>query len=216
MSTLDLFTPPAPPSAICLQGQLFALPGFAVPWTESILTELQHILERAPLRHFQTPGGLSLSAAQSNCGLAGWVSDARGYRYSKTDPLSHAPWPPLPAAWLQLARTAADLCGFALFNPDVCLINEYQDQARMSLHQDKNERSFLAPIVSVSLGMSCVFLWGGKQRHDPVQRYVLHHGDVLVWGGADRLRFHGVRSPYGQAPQGMAGRRINLTFRQAL
>lgn len=215
MSNFELFTTGEPSQAYCLQGQLYALPGFALDNCDTLYVDLIRILAQAPLRHFQTTRGLRLSAAQSNCGDLGWISDSHGYRYSRIDPLTQQAWPPLPSSWQTLAQQAAHLCGFTNFKPDACLINEYRQHAHMSLHQDKNERNFSAPIVSVSLGMSSIFLWGGLQRSDSTCSYQLHHGDVIVWGGADRLRFHGVRAPHGPEHAQLGSRRINLTFRQA-
>lgn len=156
-----------------------------------------------------------MSAALTNCGELGWTTDERGYRYTHRDPLTGRPWPALPDIFLDLARRAARAAGFPDFNPDACLINRYAPGARMSLHQDKNERDFRFPIVSVSLGIPAVFLFGGLRRNDPVQRVPLWHGDVAVWGGADRLRYHGV-APLRDATHARLGpERINLTFRRA-
>ena len=149
-----------------------------------------------------------MSVAMTNCGALGWVTDAAGYRYSTTDPITQKPWPTLPPSWQTLAQDAAALAGWPGFVPDACQVNRYEAGARMGLHQDKNERDYSQPIVSVSIGGSCNFQVGGVRRQDSVKSITLHDGDVLVWGGAARLMHHGVRP----VKQGM---RYNLTFRKA-
>jgi DNA oxidative demethylase len=163
-----------------------------------------------------TPGGHEMTVAMTNCGPAGWVTDRRGYRYDRPDPVSGRPWPPMPQAFFSAAQQAATEAGYEDFEPDACLINRYVPGARLTLHQDRNERDFDAPVVSVSLGLPAKFLFGGLQRSAKVQRIMLYHGDVVVWGGPSRLAFHGVDTlKEGEHPE--AGRsRINLTFRQAL
>jgi alkylated DNA repair protein (DNA oxidative demethylase) len=156
-----------------------------------------------------------MSVAMSNCGALGWVSDRRGYRYAKDDPLSGRPWPAMPAGWRDLAARAAADAGFDGFAPDACLINQYLPGSKLSLHQDRDEQDLSAPIVSVSLGLPAVFLFGGSQRQDRPQRYRLQHGDVVVWGGPARLAYHGV-APLADGQHALLGRRrINLTFRRA-
>ena len=192
------------------------LQGFALPSAAALLAEVRRIAAAAPFRQMTTPGGFRMSVAMSNCGTAGWITDRKGYRYSAIDPVSGRPWPVLPGAFLELAARAADAAGFANFAPDACLINRYSPGARMSLHQDKNERNLDAPIVSVSLGLPATFLFGGPKRSDRPQRVGLHHGDVVVWGAAARLNFHGV-APLADGSHPALGReRINLTLRQAL
>jgi alkylated DNA repair protein (DNA oxidative demethylase) len=162
-----------------------------------------------------TPGGFRMSVAMSSCGTLGWVTDQHGYRYTRINPENNQPWPAMPTSFLQLAHAAALAAGFNDFVPDACLINRYEPGARMSLHQDKNERDFSQPIVSVSLGLPAVFLFGGLQRSDKTVRVPLAHGDVVVWGGPSRLRFHGVLPlKAGQHPL-LGEQRINLTFRKA-
>lgn len=191
------------------------LRGFACEGDAAVLTALQPLLAAAPLRHLLTPGGHTMSVAMSNCGALGWVSDSRGYRYSTEDPLSGQSWPAMPAAWRELAARAAAEAGFDGFTPDACLINQYLPGSKLSLHQDRDEQDFSAPIVSVSLGLPAVFLFGTPQRADRPQRYRLQHGDVAVWGGPARLAFHGV-APLADGEHALLGRRrINLTFRQA-
>ena len=192
------------------------LHGHALPLADAVLAALHKVAEAAPFRHMVTPGGFAMSVAMTNCGVAGWVTDRTGYRYDPCDPDSTRPWPCMPDAFLTLATGAAAAAGYPDFAPDACLINRYQPGARLSLHQDRNERDFAAPIVSVSLGLPGVFQFGGLKRNDPVRRIALRHGDVVVWGGPARLAFHGV----AQVPDGLhplIGRqRINLTFRKAL
>lgn len=161
-----------------------------------------------------TPGGFTMSVAMSNCGALGWVSDPTGYRYTALDPISGQPWPQIPACCLDLAQRAAALAGYTNFQPDACLINHYMPGAKLSLHQDKDEQDLSAPIVSLSLGMPAVFLFGTPSRKDRPHRYRLAHGDVVVWGGASRLAYHGV-APLAEGQHGLLGRRrINLTFRR--
>jgi alkylated DNA repair protein (DNA oxidative demethylase) len=163
----------------------------------------------------RTPGGFTMSVAMTNCGRFGWVSSERGYRYAEHDPESGARWPAMPAVILELGRDAATAGGFAEFGPDACLVNRYEPGARLTLHQDRDERDFAAPIVSVSLGVPAVFLFGGSTRKERPQRLTLTHGDVVVWGGASRLRYHGV-APLKEADHPFAGSaRINLTLRRA-
>ena len=195
--------------------QAFVLRGFALPWVEALLTALERVLHESPFRHMQTPGGFTMSARLSSCGALGWTSSAQGYRYSPVDPLSGMPWPAIPQALLELAHSAAATAGFEHFVPDACLINAYAPGAKMSLHQDKNERAYTAPIVSISLGLPAMFQFGGFERSDPVQRLSLFHGDVVVWGGVDRLRYHGIL-PIKPGTHSLLGeQRINITLRKA-
>ncbi|MDN2674825.1 DNA oxidative demethylase AlkB [Janthinobacterium sp. SUN026] len=191
------------------------LRGFALPYLHELLPALDAVVLAAPLRHMATPGGLRMSVAMSNCGPLGWVTDGRGYRYARHDPASGLPWPPMPPVFLRLARQAALAAGYPDFTPDACLVNRYTPGARMALHQDRDECDFTAPIVSVSLGLPATFLFGGAGRADKAARIALLHGDVVVWGGADRLRFHGV-APLKEGEHALLGaQRINLTFRKA-
>jgi alkylated DNA repair protein (DNA oxidative demethylase) len=188
---------------------------FAAPDETDIFAALHGITVKAPFRHMVTPGGFLMSVAMTNCGSYGWVTDRTGYRYDAADPESGKPWPRMPGVFLQLAQDAAASAGFRGFEPDACLINRYDPGARLSLHQDKNERDLGAPIVSVSLGIPAVFLFGGSQRQDKPMRVQLMHGDVVVWGGPARLRYHGVM-PLKEGYHALAGgHRINLTFRKA-
>ena len=191
------------------------LRGFSRTFEPDLLPSLQAVIEQSPFRHMQTPGGHQMWVAMSNCGCLGWVTDRSGYRYDAIDPQTNKAWPAMPHVFLLLARRAAGRAGFGEFAPDACLINRYEPGARMSLHQDRDERDFAAPIVSVSLGLPAIFLFGGPKRSDKPQRYRLQHGDVVVWGGPSRLYFHGV-APLADGEHAALGRqRINLTFRKA-
>ena len=191
------------------------LRGFAKPADAELIAAIDAIVAQAPFRHMVTPGGHSMSVAMTNCGSAGWVTDRSGYRYDGCDPESRSPWPAMPPSFCKLAGQAAAAAGFDGFAPDACLINRYVPGARMSLHQDKDESDFGAPIVSVSLGLPATFLFGGLQRSDKPRRFRLEHGDIVVWGGPARLVFHGV-APLADGEHALLGRqRINLTFRKA-
>ncbi len=200
---------------VLLGEQAIVLRAFAQSYLDKILPALQDIIHLCGFRHMVTPGGHTMSVAMSNCGRLGWITDHQGYRYTDTDPLTGKPWPCMPPVFLQLAQAAANTAGFPGFLPDACLINRYLPESNMSLHQDKNERNMAAPIVSISLGMPAMFLFGGNHRQDKAQRIPLFHGDVTVWGGVDRLRFHGVMPIKANAHSQMGEQRINLTFRQA-
>ena len=191
------------------------LRGFALPVVPTLLESIAALTQVAPFRHSVTPGGFTMSVAMTNCGDLGWTTDRQGYRYREHDPQSGQAWPPMPQAFLRLAKTSAEAAGFPNFEPDACLMNRYLPGARMSLHQDKNERDFEQPIVSVSLGMSAMFLFGGMARSDKTVKVPLFHGDVAVWGGEDRLRFHGVMPLKDQPHPLLGSQRINLTFRRA-
>lgn len=200
---------------VVLGPQSLVLRGFALPMVDALLAGVDAVAAQAPFRHMETPGGYTMSVALTNCGQLGWTSDARGYRYMRTDPLSGQPWPAMPPAFMLLAQAAAAEAGFAGFEPDACLVNRYEPGSRLSLHQDRNERDYGAPIVSVSLGMPAMFLFGGEQRADKASRTPLFHGDVVVWGGVDRLRYHGIM-PIKDLPHPRLGsQRINFTIRRA-
>jgi DNA oxidative demethylase len=191
------------------------LRGFARSAERDLIAALRDIVAQAPFRHMSTPGGHQMSVAMTNCGNAGWVTDRSGYRYDGIDPESGKSWPEMPPAFRELAARAAAEAGFDGFSPDACLINRSQPGARMSLHQDKDERDFKNPIVSVSLGLPAIFLFGGLKRSDRPRRYRLEHRDIVVWGGPSRLFFHGV-APLADGEHKLLGReRINLTFRKA-
>jgi DNA oxidative demethylase len=191
------------------------LRGFAETSARALVDAIADITAASPFRNMVTPGGYTMSVAMTNCGRLGWVTDRRGYRYDPLDPLSGEPWPALPPIYRDLATRAADTAGYAGFEPDACLVNRYEPGTRLSLHQDRNERDFTAPIVSVSLGLPAVFLFGGPRRQDRASRVRLESGDVVVWGGPTRLTFHGV-APLADGEHPLTGHhRINLTFRKA-
>ncbi len=191
------------------------LAGAALSTEDEVLAALQDVVAAAPFRHLITPGGYRMSVAMTNCGDAGWVSDRTGYRYDAVDPQTGRRWPRIPAVFADLAGRAAARAGFAGFVADACLINRYEPGSRLSLHQDRNERDFNAPIVSVSLGLPAVFLFGGMRRVDRALRVPLEHGDVVVWGGPSRLAFHGVAQVVDGIHPVVGRQRINLTFRKA-
>ncbi len=193
----------------------FVLRGFALSRAEDLIAAIADITARAPFRHMTTPGGRVMSAAMSNCGRAGWVTDAKGYRYTAEDPQTGKSWPAMPEIILNLAMEAANAAGFA-FAPDACLINRYEPGARMGLHSDADEPDASAPIVSVSLGLSATFLFGGSTRTGPTEKSMLEHGDVVVWGGPARRAYHGI-APLKDGVHPVLGRqRLNLTIRKAL
>lgn len=210
----DLFAAGAAPVILAPGAVLF--PGFVSAETTALVAALRDLLAKAPPRHMETPGGFRMSVAISNCGEAGWITDAGGYRYGRLDPQSGLPWPLMPPLFRRLAERAAAAAGYAGFQPDACLINRYQAGARMALHQDRNERDFSQPIVSVSLGLPATFLFGGLRRQERPRRLPLHHGDVVVWGGPSRLAFHGVAPLAAGEHPDTGGCRYNLTFRKAL
>ncbi len=211
----DLFADRQPPVLALADGAV-VLRRFAGTIDRALLGEIEAIAAIAPFRHLTTPGGYRMSVAMTNCGAAGWVSDRSGYRYDPVDPESGRAWPEMPPIFSDLANRAAAEAGFAGFVPDVCLINRYEPGARLSLHQDRDERQYAAPIVSVSLGLTATFLFGGARRSDRPRRVPLDHGDVVVWGGPARLAFHGVM-PLADGEHPLIGnRRLNLTFRKAL
>jgi alkylated DNA repair protein (DNA oxidative demethylase) len=215
--TADLFQSVSDtrPSREAMAEGAVLLRGFARPFEADLIADINAIAAQAPFRHMVTPGGHAMSVAMTNCGGAGWVTDRSGYRYDANDPDAGRPWPAMPPSFRTLAGQAAAQAGFANFSPDACLINRYAPGARMSLHQDKDEHDFGAPIVSVSLGLPAIFLFGGLQRSDRPQRYRLEHGDITVWGGPARLNFHGI-APLADGEHASMGRqRINLTFRKA-
>lgn len=191
------------------------LRGFATPRETVLLESVESVVQGSPFRHLITPGGLPMSVAMTNCGPLGWVSDRTGYRYDPVDPDRGRPWPRMPESFAQLANDAAAEAGFPGFVPDACLVNRYEPGARLSLHQDRDEGDLVSPIVSVSLGLSAVFLFGGFKRSDRPVRIALDHGDVVVWGGPDRLRYHGVL-PVTEGEHPLVGsQRLNLTFRKS-
>ncbi|MGE8149904.1 DNA oxidative demethylase AlkB [Pseudomonas vancouverensis] len=216
--TFDLFADAEPeqlPKRERIGEQSCVLRGFALPWMERLLPALKSVLVAAPFRQMVTPGGFTMSVALSSCGTLGWTTDRSSYRYTRLDPQTGQPWPAMPEVFLHMAQAAAKEGGFDDFVPDSCLINRYIPGTKMSLHQDKDEKSYGAPIVSVSLGLPAMFLFGGFERSDKSLRIPLFHGDIVVWGGVDRLRYHGVLPVKdGEHPR-LGEQRINFTFRTA-
>lgn len=209
---MDLFETPQKDEIL---KDVVLLRGLVLPIEHDVMLDLATVIALAPLRHMLTPGGFAMSVATTSCGELGWVSDRKGYRYDALDPVSGKSWPAMPASFSQLAQQAASMAGFENFVPDACLINRYAPGAKMGLHQDKDERDFNQPIVSVSLGIPAVFQMGGFARSDKALKLPLYHGDVLVWGGESRLRYHGVL-PVKAGNHPLLGMyRINLTFRKA-
>jgi alkylated DNA repair protein (DNA oxidative demethylase) len=198
-----------------LEEGVMLLPGYAAAEAGELLDAIDEVAAEAPFRRMETPGGYRMSVAMTNCGEWGWVTDRAGYRYERADPLSGKAWPAMPEELEKLAKGAAEAAGFGGFNPDACLINRYEPGAKMSPHQDRDEQDFAQPIVSVSLGLPAVFLLGGLKRADAVRKVRLEHGDVVVWGGPARLRFHGVMPVKAGAHPLTGACRINLTFRRA-
>jgi DNA oxidative demethylase len=188
---------------------------FAIADETSLLSAIEDVVAGAPFRHMITPGGYRMSVAMTNCGSLGWVSDKTGYRYDHIDPESGSSWPEMPQAFVNLATGAAERAGYTHYTPDACLINRYEPGTKLSLHQDKDERDFNQPIVSVSLGLPADFLFGGLRRADKVTRVSVDHGDVVVWGGPARLRYHGVLPIKAGCHPLLGAHRINLTFRKA-
>jgi len=211
---LDLFADAEPWHEPLAPGALI-LRRFALTRASALMQGIEQVAGQSPFRQMVTPGGYTMSVAMSNCGALGWTTDAHGYLYSPTDPLTSAAWPPMPQAFDELCQAAATAAGYPDFQPDACLINRYGIGAKLSLHQDKDEADLRAPIVSVSLGLPAVFQFGGLRRNDPLTRLLLEHGDVVVWGGPSRLFYHGIQ-PLKAGTHPLTGDcRYNLTFRRA-
>jgi DNA oxidative demethylase len=211
---LDLFADAEPWQEALAPGAVI-LRRFALSRADTLLAGINDVAAVSPFRHMITPGGYTMSVAMTNCGKLGWATNARGYLYAAQDPITGNPWPPMPTVFQSLCHDAAVTAGYAEFVPDACLVNRYAVGAKLSLHQDKDEPDLRAPIVSVSLGLPAVFQFGGLQRNDPLQRLLLEHGDVVVWGGVSRLFYHGIQ-PLKPGVHPQTGEfRYNLTFRQA-
>lgn len=180
---------------------------------ERLVQAIREIVAEAPLFVPAMPGtGKEMSVRMTNCGSLGWVTDKeRGYRYQATHPVTGKPWPPIPDMLLEIWDQVSG-CSRA---PEACLVNFYEDSARMGLHQDRDEKDFDAPVLSVSLGNACLFRVGGTNRKDPTMSLKLSSGDVFVIGGAGRLCFHGVDRIYPSTSTLLKnGGRINLTLRR--
>ena len=204
---------PAPHGALPGASGLQLRPGYLDrAQQQALLAALRRIFEAAPLFTPRMPrSGRPFTVRMSNCGRLGWVSDENGYRYQETHPVTGRPWPPMPdmllAIWNDLARYPSP--------PEACLINFYHPTAKMGLHQDRDEEDFAAPVVSLSLGNSCLFRIGGSKRGGPTRSIRLSSGDAIVLGGDARLAFHGVdRIVPGTSTLLPDGGRINLTMRR--
>lgn len=203
--------------ALDINGAQF-YPGYLSRDAQSaVFAAVQRIFAEAPLFTPRMPkSARPFSVRMSNCGVLGWMSDEKGYRYTPAHPETGRPWPPLPES---LAALWDDVAAYP-HPPEACLINFYSRDAKMGLHQDRDEADFLAPVVSLSLGDSCLFRIGGLKRGDPTRSVRLNSGDLVVLGGAARLAFHGVDRIYPEtstlfAQTGLAGGgRINLTMRR--
>jgi alkylated DNA repair protein (DNA oxidative demethylase) len=205
----------APPKEGIAPGAVL-LRGFALPFVNDVLAAFGDIIAQAPFRHMMTPWGAAMSVAMTNCGEAGWLTDRAGYRYDRIDPETDQPWLAMPECFRELASRAADRAGYPGFVPDACLVNRYAPGTRLTLHQDRDERDYAHPIVSVSLGLPAIFQFGGPKRRDPVRSFLVRHGDVVVWGGVSRLAYHGVAELKSGEHAILGSQRINLTFRRAL
>ncbi|MGY5956192.1 DNA oxidative demethylase AlkB [Kosakonia sp. BK9b] len=211
---LDLFADHEPWQEPLASGAV-VLRRFALPHVEALMRGIAAVTSQSPLRHMVTPGGYTMSVAMTNCGSLGWTTDQRGYLYAPIDPQTRQPWPAMPEAFRLLCQQASSAAGYPDFRPDACLINRYAPGAKLSLHQDKDEPDLRAPIVSVSLGLPAIFQFGGIKRNDPLQRLMLEHGDIVVWGGESRLFYHGIAPLKGGYHPVTGECRYNLTFRQA-
>lgn len=210
--TLPLFLPP---DEEAVGEDAYLLRAFARREMFELWEAIRQVVRVAPLRHMKTPSGGGLSAATTNCGALGWVTDCLGYRYSRTDPITQRPWPQMPTIFRTVALRAAEKVGFEHFNPDVAVINRYAAGTRMGLHQDRDERDLSRPIVSISLGLPAMFLFGGSTRQARARSIVLADSDVFVWGKSSRLNYHGVAPLVpGHHPR-TGAYRFNITLRQA-
>lgn len=209
---MDLFAPLRPEIEPLGHGA-FLLPAFAD--TDLLLTEIPALLAASPLRHMTTPGGRQMRVAMSNTGNYGWVSDTSGYRYDATDPATGKSWPPMPPAFMSLAKQASEKAGYRGFDPDVCLINRYKVGTQLGAHIDQDESDKRWPIVSVSIGIPATFQLFGSERGGKAQNIPLHDGDVVVLGGDARLFYHGVKAIRADTDPRLGAVRFNLTFRRA-
>lgn len=196
---------------------LFYRPGLLdLAGQQALLAAVREVARIAPFAHARTKMGLT-SAAMTNAGSAGWWSDLKGYRYETKNPATGEPWPPLPEVFLRAVAAAVTETPWPDFAPDACLINFYGEGAKMGLHQDRDEKDFSQPIVTLSLGDDGDFQIGGAKRTDRADVLVVRSGDALIMGGESRMRFHGIRKIHpGTSPLGDLAGRISLTFRKAL
>jgi len=209
----DLLAQPSRAAAIAIAPEVLLLKHHAI--TAPLVAAIERISREAPFRRLHTPGGGQMSVAMTNCGTVGWHSDTRGYRYLDRDPESGRPWPPMPPAFLSLASHAAAMAGFPGFEPDCCLVNRYAIGSQMGAHRDYDELDMRHAIVSVSIGLPAVFVWYGARRKGPAIPVLVEDGDVVVFGGAARAGYHGVRRLAARPEAACDAVRYNLTFRRA-
>lgn len=214
MIALDLFSDQIEPRLSIAKGA-FYLNGFALPVADQLYELLIAHFKVHPPQTMMTPMGFKMSVRTTSFGQLGWVGTKGGYGYANNNPETEQPWSPIPLPFLVLAQTAAKQAGYRHFEPDTCLVNVYDVGSKMGLHQDKDEPDVSQPIVSVSLGLSATFQFGGLSRQDKVRKLLLHHGDVVVWGSKSRMCFHGVLPIKAGQHQLLGQKRINLTFRKA-
>jgi alkylated DNA repair protein (DNA oxidative demethylase) len=208
----DSNAPPALPEGVIFHPKVAS---FALQ--QELLAAVRDIAKDAPFQHPRTRGGGMTSAAMTNAGDAGWWSDRSGYRYITRQPDSDKPWPAMPAVFRSAVASIVNGSPWPDFQPDASLINFYEPGAKMGLHQDRDERDFAQPIVTISLGDDADFLVGGLARTDKTVALVVESGDAVIMGPPGRMLFHGIRKIYpGTSPlEGLKGR-ISLTFRKAL
>ena len=213
-SACDVEAAGAGPYLTCVIDGFKFLPGALDAQAQAKLAgEVLTAARDSPLFQPVTPGGQTMSVRMTSLGQRGWVSDRSGYRYAEVHPVTGQPWPPLPEALLTLWK---ELTGSAAL-PDACLVNLYRGDARMGLHQDKDEADFAHPVLSISLGDTALFRLGGTSRKDPTRSFRLASGDICILAGAARLAFHGIdRVIAGSSRLIPGGGRINLTLRRAL
>jgi alkylated DNA repair protein (DNA oxidative demethylase) len=193
----------------------YCLRGFVLPVANDICAMLTQHFKAFPPQQMMTPMGYPMSVKTTSFGKFGWVGTPQGYGYSEVDLVTKKAWPPMPAVFFQLATDAAKEGGYSDFVPDTCLVNLYAIGTKMGLHRDQDELDFSQPIVSVSLGISATFLFGGAKRSDKTTKIPLTHGDVVVWGGKSRLHYHAIMPLKPNTHELLGACRINLTFRKA-
>ncbi len=207
----DLFGPVDSPLG---DGAVY-LPRMAAGIADDLVNLVKESAKVAPFRFFETPMGRPMKIACTNLGPLGWVASRKGYGYSDVDPQTGLPWMAMPDWLIDFATHCARQAGFFNFKPNACLINGYRPGVDLGMHQDKDEKDFSKPIVSISLGLTGVFKLGGLKRSDRIESLPLEHTDVIVFGGKSRMRFHGV-APVAEGRHPATGsRRINLTIREA-
>ena len=209
----DLFAPPEAGGMMTIAPDAVVLRRFVS--TPPLRAIIERIATTAPFRRLKSPFGGQTSVAMTNCGAVGWHSDARGYRYVESDPVTGLPWSPLPSEFRELAGLASRAAGFGHYEPDCCLINRYAIGSQLGAHRDYDERDLGQPIVSVSIGLPATFLWYGATRKGPPLPVRVTDGDVVVFGGTARAGYHGVRRLAAGPATGPDAVRYNLTFRRA-